>query len=455
MADLFYRPLMPSCQSFSGYMLDGMVGHLDTIDPDFEPNFSARAEVIKQRALAALHLLLTATVDLAWWVGMTITLYPMHQTGYKNHLLNLVSTVAMYGFFLPMLFGIVPKVDHGRFFCKVGNAALRDEPPRRFYNTYFSESHPDYVKEQLAFDPQAGELFAQQRAEMVNNIAREGFSSTFHIWGVQHGMSHGLNLNTTRDELRRTWPMHAAAQPLLIDAHTAIEKIFDIHRQLPSCFQYQIDLDLEDNEGFDALTFALTGVHFTTLHLGSVPGLAPPFWIPEPVLANGNSLSYDVEPTQHRETPGMPVVSILLRKGAMIKETRFEEYRDFVQQICNRLTENPGSFPAQATALQSLREAHKNSPNRYIRLVATHILPKFVPENLFPPQQSTIPQLLENANALVAQKQEILNLWWPRYMQYKHSMPDVLKNTEKAILHLIEEYFLGPGVRENFHRQLA
>jgi len=409
MSGLFYRPIMPSSQSFSGQMIDVMDAHairnMDLEpDPDMiEDSLGKRVTDAARRVFCAVVLAISATVDLVWWLGMTITIYPMHQTGYQNHLINLISTVALYAFFLPVCFGYFPHVDHHRFFCKTGDAALKEIPPR---NPWFSKANLNYVKERLALNPvEAVPEFAQETDAESARIAREGFGINFHQVSCYH-LSRGLNLNATRDLQGRTWVIRAAAQSDLLTTWQTVNQIFLInHAQHPGLRQ-NIDLNIQDADGFDALTYALTGVSITTLNYDP----------PMPGIPDLNRPMYSVRTTRFSDSDKTPVIPLLLRKGAILQESRFEEYRDFVQTANTQLTTDMNNPAGLATAMQQLQQSNQNHRNRYIRMVAALFLPQFTQgHQANGNDQRRFVTLLQNAEKLVSWKPEILALWHVQY----------------------------------------
>lgn len=439
---------MPSCQSFSGFVLDCLHVATPTFvqwDPDIGINLSLQERVTLTglRVLAAVALAVTATIDLAWWLGMTITIYPMHQTGYKNHLINLTSTLALYALFIPICFGYEPKVDHHRFFCKMGDAALKRSPSR---NSWFSKQG-DYIHERLALNPQrAAQRFAQQTQAEAAKIAKEGFHPNF---ASEYYISRGLDLNATKDVNGKTWPIHVAAKTDLGTAVAAIQNLFQaIHSRHPS-LQQPLDLNLEDRDGFDALTYTLTGVGFFTMEYNPNRD--------SELFQMNNRAFYRARMNHYTDSDEIPIVPLLLRKGAVLKEARFQEYFDFVKAARDAVTKNRNPAApravtaAQRTDIGQLHQTHKNSQNRYIRLVASRILPEFLEANRneFSAEMFYgLCRLRENALFLVQWQPRILQLWHVQYRKYKDSMPDALKTGEGEILNLVDQYVAGCWIEE-------
>jgi len=444
---------MPSCQSWSGHLFDGLgTEHpwFTGFDPALNPSgclpteyglFDAKIWQVAFRALFSVGIILSATVDLIWWAGITITVYPMIKTGLVNHLYNLTSTLALYVFSLSIHLGYGPKVDHYRFFSKVGEAGRKNFPP----NALDQKRITPHCTAEKYFLGKADEV-ANEREQALQGI-RQGkhLRQESYRWSfTNEAIALGVDPNT----------MDAHGKPLWFSLLSkdysrwgnGVSNAFDALRFLPASLRIPIHLDQQDDDGFDILAYALTGIYF--------------------VSDQGKDLSYDVQQHSYclclkclNDEVEIPPIPPLLRKGVFLREIRFDDYLSFAEEVRSTLTSFvaiPENFCQQ---LRALHDEYRNSDNPYIRLAATRILMKPAfhhdVQNLstHDVMKNTIVPLFNNAQKLVKWKDGLLTLsnrkeQWERR---KHAIEQTFKDHNQsavlggnnAVSPIITAYLLG------------
>ncbi len=291
------------------------------------------AGVIRAIAVRSLKCLAgfgCVAIDLTRWAAMTVTIYPMFRCGVLSHIVNLVSTIsgAIMNFGVP--FGFEPGVNRSRSFSWSGKANNQNQ--------------------QIKANSQNQQISQQQ--EWIQDF--RAFIQKWVVVHIPNPFERGLDPNH-QDKDGFTIFMHFLAQnskqliPVLNEYHAA---------NLPG--KKVLDLERQDNYGFTVLDHLVTGLSYNS---------QIEQWRPNPI---------------ERRTE---LFWVLFRDGAILKENRFAEYREFLESVqlahqnhSRYMQKNSPEFQRahpeekkkKAAELWKLLvfQEHLNSDNRYIRLVA-------------------------------------------------------------------------------------
>jgi hypothetical protein len=166
-------------------------------------------------------------------------------------------------------------------------------------------------------------------------------------------------------------------------------------------------LNLQDNNGFEALSYAQVGVNLTTRTI---------------TIAFGNNQArgnYGVRPnsTTHQwQSTIVDLTEKLMLGGAFLREKDFKSYSLFTKQVFDATNPGPNLFRSMdeiQTSLEEVRIEHTESSNRYTKLVIKTFFPAFqdmTTEDRRYSLHEYARKLQTNADLLLTHEREILDL---------------------------------------------
>jgi hypothetical protein len=296
-----------------------------------------------------------------------MTVYHVWRIGFSNHIANLTSTVASYFFAFGILFKYTPQLAHFRpfpffnrsfFGVKQTQIDLLSELNNQNVSSLIKEcidsARIDLLEAaQNALDPYCG--FRNGCFGVADDIPK---MKLFLLLGYDINRVNLKGENFLLKILSSDWDL-AANSRWDLAANSRVEAFFQSYLQVDPRLRKPFDIHHKDQQGFDAISRVLTGI--------CNPAQCDCFQLEPENLAR--------------------LVECLIEQGAAVPCTKFEEYRDFVNEVneCLPLMKEVTSSPSQQEdeaqliqlQLDALNSALSNQlrnrledPNPLIRLAA-------------------------------------------------------------------------------------
>ena len=384
--------LCPSSQSYLGFFLQESDLAIAEYQKFFNSgSFAHRIEVVGRNCLHFFAATICTTLDMLWWAGMTVTVIPIFKTGIQNHLTNLVALVTAPVFCCMRLFGYILPVNYLRPFS--GKAlSLTEQIHLAPHRT------PMIVSQHLDQDEEATKQLLTARATRFGNPPwRAALNDLEKGSPALAADLCGIDLNT-KDEAGRTALIHAVTM-ISLDRQEA-RPFYDLLNATkhpdPRLRIQPVDFQAQDHNGFDALTYALLGVHSTYYE---------DYDMAENLLEDHEFGRRSISGERYAgyKFSSIWVVEKLIEEGAILREEelRFDEYLTFAQHVAGICQQDPAQF---GPAMKLCAEQHKNSPNKFVRLVAMLVLP-----NICDIRRAFFHRtIVQNAHILIARKNHLI-----------------------------------------------
>ncbi len=297
----------PSIQSLSGTLLQYVSRRLprNLLVP---ASCSATINNLCRRIFFSLALLGCAIVDLLWWTCATITMISPYRIGCKNHLVNLVSTLAMLLFAFAMPFGYLPKINHARLFFKWTEQAV--------ISHYMIQAHVPHNNAEEAFN------------ELLNRNcnAQDASKRTPLIYNAQ-------NMNRVSQLLNKS------ANPNYRDAVGGTPLAYTLLGNAPSldpkAYYFFWNVFVDNSEEWKAKSSA---VHSKALQAVTPPGSEIPILAGRALDLYENIVITEMEACQNTPLPPdtLKIAKNLILRGAKLEESSLEGLQTLWQAVKNR-----------------------------------------------------------------------------------------------------------------------
>ncbi len=301
-----------------------------------------------------------AVGDLIWWAGMTITIIPMLHTGLKTHLINLVAALAAPFLCLSLPFGYQPKVNWLRPMCGEGGikalwgeatvCALHNKiVPNVAVGLNLWNRTPDILSQLLDYDDKAC------------------WMSEAHHWEVPYIFQP----NITEGSRYRQTKLFQIVSILQGSEYREVYDFFAFRKALDPRLQAEpVHLNVKDYNGAYPLTYALLGIGWNgeSDHRDFPYVMAPNLLLDHAEVRKRNGYSTPVDGAP-KSRQSIWIIQKLIEEGAVIPDSRFEEYYKFVREVHTCWTQEnqePQVLEAETTAI---KVRHENSDNHYIQVM--------------------------------------------------------------------------------------